>query len=196
MKIKGLTLEQFTACTVRVSEDRYEGNIAVQGDARDTSGPRKGGACQARLEARNSRGPGSRKSWTGRLGPYACWHAYRDVLTLAFSLQPDAVIETGMALYRGKTGFEDAYPATAFRNVGSQLLPSTMPELCACEAPGTFRYLPPAEAVGISSEIIADATRSYNEIADLLEEDHIDSLVFGPDYWPGGRGGRAPAGGA
>lgn len=40
---------------------------------------------------------------------------------------------TSMAVYRGHAGFTEAYPETAYQNIGSELYPVTMPELCECD---------------------------------------------------------------
>jgi hypothetical protein len=75
---------------------------------------------------------GQRRSWSGRRIKAACWHAYRDVLVEVFNISPDANVYTTMAKYKGRTGFENEYPATADRNIGSMMQPAYMPELCDC----------------------------------------------------------------
>lgn len=62
----------------------------------------------------------------------ACWHAHRDVLAALFLLHPDATVITAMARYEGANGFLDTFPATAHRNIGSQVFPITMAESCDC----------------------------------------------------------------
>jgi hypothetical protein len=79
-----------------------------------------------------SRSEGARRSWTGRRVPAVCWHAYRDVLAALFEQRPEATVRTALAVYRGREGFEACYPETAYRNVGSQMQPAYMPELCDC----------------------------------------------------------------
>lgn len=142
MKITGLTLEQFTRCVSTVSRERYGGNVFVQRDAHDSYDGKLG--CVARLTVRHSPGPGSRTSASGRHGPYACWHAYRDVLAEVFTQFPRAVVTAGRSwrvTYRGAEGFLHDYPATASVNMGSAYTPVTMPELCNCaEAPRARRY--------------------------------------------------------
>jgi hypothetical protein len=131
MRISGLSLDDFTAITASVSDDCYAGNLAVSPDAHD-DGSRKS-RCTARLVAGDSRGAGTRTSWSGRHGPYVCWHAYRDVLAEVFRQYPDAVVRTGLAgVYRGAAGFRRDYPATADKNIGSQMAPAYMPDLCEC----------------------------------------------------------------
>ena len=126
MLVTGLSLDKFKEITDRVSADKYDGNVVVHHDAHPLSGNR----FQGRLWVQSSRGPGARRSWSGRRMPAACWHAYRDVLMAVFSEYPDAIARTGLATYRGLEGFLRDYPATGERNVGSVMQPVTMPELC------------------------------------------------------------------
>lgn len=76
--------------------------------------------------------PGQRRSWSGRRIKAACWHVYRDVLNEVFNINPEANVYTGMAKYKGRKGFEDNYPATGERNIGSMFQPAYMPDLCDC----------------------------------------------------------------
>lgn len=144
MKITGITLHQFSECTNEVSAEKYAGNGVIKQDSQNLPRIRKP-ACRAGLKVLDSRGPGSRMTAKGRHGPYACWHLYRDVLIDVFEKYPDTVIIAGAGwkvTYRGKTGFGELYPRTARINIGSQLSPCTMPELCDCEpeiiVPGYF----------------------------------------------------------
>src|SRR5258708_20024708 len=93
----------------------------------------------ARVRTRTGKGSdayscasGARRSWSGRRTPTACWHAYRDVLEAMFGEYPDARARTSLAVYRGLDGFKRDYPDTAYRNIGSQMCPAYMPELCDC----------------------------------------------------------------
>jgi hypothetical protein len=127
VNITGISLEQFhSAVDALNATETYAGNLRVHADAHVVSANR----LTARLDVRDSRGPGARRSWSGRRGPYACWHAYRDVLTELFRINPDAVVRTSQATYRGALGFETTFPATGRRNVGSQVYPQTMPDMC------------------------------------------------------------------
>jgi hypothetical protein len=128
MFIKGVSLDEFTEAVKLISDYHYEGNVIVHPDAHETSR-----GLTARLAVAASRGPGARRSASGRHGPWACWHAYRDVLRFLFQCYPDAVVRTAMATYKGLDGFNEAYPATANRNVGSLMEPAYMPELCDCD---------------------------------------------------------------
>lgn len=128
MKIYGLAEIDFLEVVAVVSSRSYGGNVIVA-EARDLSNS-KGGRCQARLRVKLSTGSGSRTSASGRTGPYACWHAYRDVLHEVFTRYPEARVQTGLAEYRGMAGFLADYPATANKNIGSEGQPAYMPDLC------------------------------------------------------------------
>lgn len=155
MDITGLTLEQFRQCANQVSYDAYGCNVIVHGDAHNRTASKDGTPhCTARLAVRDSRGLGSRTSWTGRHGPYACWHAYRDVLEKVFTRYPNAVIRAGSSwrvTYRGMDGFRATYPETGNRNVGSQLEPVTMPELCDCGEERVYRTLASAAPAAVAT---------------------------------------------
>lgn len=176
MRITGLTLAQFTACTEAVSVGRYNGNIVVNADAHDSYTSRKP-ACTARLSAVDSYGAGTRKAaMSGRHGPWVCWHAYRDVLKDVFETYPDAVIRTGIGtggtIYRGLPGFLATYPGTAYANMGSQLQPVMMPDLCECDDSGGWPGgLRPAATTGDLVRRIDD------ELAGIS-----DPVVFGPAF--------------
>lgn len=67
----------------------------------------------------------------------ACWHAFRDVLSALFEMAPDAIVRSGLGregaiVYNGKAEFEATYPATRYRNVGSEMYPQQFGSLCAC----------------------------------------------------------------
>jgi hypothetical protein len=131
MQFSGLTLDEFKAITETVSNGRYNGNVKVT--ATNELGEKR---FSARLYVTDSHGPGSRTSWSGRHGPYACWHAYRDVFHAMFEKYPDAVARGGrfwVVVYRGLEGFLETYPDTAYKNIGSEYAPVTMPELCDCQ---------------------------------------------------------------
>lgn len=126
MEITGITADQFRTA-VRVVSEQYGGNLVIA-DEKPTSSR----SCRGRVAVANSRGPGARCSWTGRRGPWACWHAYRDVLAELFETNPNARVRTSLAVYKGRDGFNSSYPATAYKNIGSMVAPAYMPELCDC----------------------------------------------------------------
>ncbi|MDT0318514.1 MULTISPECIES: hypothetical protein [unclassified Streptomyces] len=132
MNIRGVSLDDFYAVTNDVSRRAYEGNVIVAPEARWS----RRSSFNARLRVVNSRGPGARTAASGRHGPYACWHAYRDVLWQMFVANPDATARTALATYRGQSGFERDYPATRYRVVGSVAYPVSMAALCVAEGCG------------------------------------------------------------
>jgi hypothetical protein len=133
MDIRGVPYGDVERIIAHVSGQKYGNNITSNPEARPLTA--RGGGFRGRLVARDSRGPGSRTSASGRHGRYACWHAYRDVLAVLFREYPDARVRTGMAHYVGRAGFEETYPATAWINVGSLIQPAYMPDLCQCATP-------------------------------------------------------------
>lgn len=129
MRMSGITLADLTKA-VEIANVTYDGNLKVHQDAHQV-GVRKFTTI-GRVTCVKSRKPGSRMSWSGRHTPTTCWHAYRDVLRALFVINPEAVITTKMAQYRGIEGFEENYPRTADQNIGSLFAPAYMPELCDC----------------------------------------------------------------
>lgn len=150
---KGVRYESVAACVSLVSTQQYGGNIIVHNDAgpirQESSELRPvlmpwgstvirevnvtGYGFRGRVIGGVTGDPGTRRSWSGRRGPWACWHAYRDVMRAILTKYPHAVITSAHARYEGLTGFEETYPHTADINVGSQFSPAYMPDLCDCE---------------------------------------------------------------
>jgi hypothetical protein len=82
--------------------------------------------------------------------PTACWHAYRDVLAELFRQFPNARVQSGNSfsvVYRGAADFAVKYPQTGRENIGSQMQPITMPELCDCEHEEEYTVIEPDPAV-------------------------------------------------
>lgn len=188
MRITGLSASQFAFCVQAVSAANYGGNVVVHWNWHDRTTNKDGTLqCTARLAVTDSHGQGSRTSWNGRHGPYACWHAYRDVLAAVFFRYPRAVIVTQFTTYRGMEGFLAAYPETAHQVVGSVMNPVTMPELCECSRRPEYSEaefgVPRVQRRAYETDqrsVIANASRQYARSAELLGEDHIDEYVFGP----------------
>lgn len=129
MLITGLSFDKFSEIVESVSKDEYEGNLIVHPDYTIYTDNR----FRARTRTVNSREAGSRRSWSGRRIPSACWHTTRDVLLLVFAEFPNARVQTSMATYRGEADFFDKFPRTADMNIGSMVAPAYMPDLCDCE---------------------------------------------------------------
>lgn len=145
---KGVEFAEVVRIIREVSEKHYEGNVIVHQDAGPirrysctygcgnpncrAKGSENGYGFRGRIRTVSSREIGSRRSWSGRRMPAACWHANRDVMRAIFAKYPHAVITTAMARYEGAAGFESTYPGTANVNIGSMMQPAYMPDLCDC----------------------------------------------------------------
>ena len=129
MRLRNVTLADFHDSVQRVNA-HYNGNLHVHTDAHETGS--RIITTVGRLDVLDSHGAGSRTSWSGRHGRYACWHAFRDVVRDILAHNPDATVTTALARYTADN-FEDTYPATGHRNIGSMVQPAYMPELCDCE---------------------------------------------------------------
>ena len=123
---KGVTASRVVEIIETVSAEQYNGNLAPVDEK--PLGQNDYGF-RGRVRAIDSRAYGARTSSSGRHGPYASWEAYRDVLIAIFEEWPHATVRTGLAYYRGREGFEEGYPDTAYINIGSQMQPAYMPEL-------------------------------------------------------------------
>jgi hypothetical protein len=146
MQVTGVTLAQFAAVTAQVSDTRYEGNLMLSRDSHDNpsrvsrSTKRLTAHATIRLAPVDNRGAGTRTSAhsifrNGRHGPYVCWHAHRDVFKAVLTEYPEAILQGGRywtVTYTAAT-FDEVYPPTAWRNLGSEIMPVTMPELCECD---------------------------------------------------------------
>ena len=96
-----------------------------------------GTSFNARIVPDSSRVHGARRSaptpWNnGRAVKAACWHAHRDVLAALFDIAPEARVQSAFADYRGKADFREKFPLTAAPNVGSQIMPVRICDLCEC----------------------------------------------------------------
>jgi hypothetical protein len=182
MRMSGVTETQFRSIVTRVSES-YAGNLIVHQDAH----PNGQSGCTARVTVTDSYGAGTRVTWMGRHGPYACWHAYRDVLALLFTEHPTAIVRTGLEVYRGAAGFLADYPATGDKNIGSQMQPATMPEMCDCgysDGP----WVEALEAAGPHPVLPARTRRNPRQdrqfgssVMDLIRQSGFEATYY-PDY--------------
>jgi len=124
----------------------YGGNIAAEVEHVGTRsrGARAGQhVYRVKLTARDSKGEGARRSWSGRRGPWTCWHAFRDVMAAWLLADPTAHIRTGVAVYDGARGFLSEFPATGDRNIGSMVQPVCMVDACDCEREAGDRTVSP-----------------------------------------------------
>lgn len=171
----------------------YDGNVIVDPSARQLS-PR---ASQLRLKCVDSRGPGARTSASGRRGPIACWHAYRDMIRAVLTAHPDATIRTGLALYKGLSGFEETYPETAYINMGGPMHQTYMPDLCECGDTPPFILTLPGQPAGapvlppvrrpasVGAQFFLNPGPSRPAFADTPPEIKVDDTVTHPAGWTG-----------
>lgn len=122
MKASRVTSTQLQVALARVSP-AYDYNLKLVDDRAVPGGMR------FRLGVFDSRKHGARTSASGRHTPSASWEAHRDFLRALFAIVPDAVVYTSLATYRGAENFEETFPETAHRNVGSMYNPVTMRQL-------------------------------------------------------------------
>lgn len=143
MEIKGVTVAAFEDVVMIVSRARYEDNVVCEwmkygNRSRPTPLNRAGTRFKGRVVVRDSHGAGARTSWSGRHGPNACWHAFRDVIAALFADHPDATVRTMLARYDA-SNFARVYPPTGLIDVGRSM---TMPELCQCSDPDNGHRVP------------------------------------------------------
>lgn len=192
MRISRVSLGDFYAIAHDVSWRVYEGNLMVSPDAHGTGR----NSVVARLRVSDCRGAGARTSPSGRHGPYACWHAHRDVLAAMFAAHPDATVRTVLAVYRGRDGFERDYPATRHGQVGSPTVPTCMTDLCVGTDCGTSVVSATTQAGQPLSErdhntilarISAQLRQAAEEAPDPLVFEGPPSLADAPDLAYSGR---------
>lgn len=107
----------------QVSHDYYQGNLCGTGWKGDLV--RRDGRVETRftLAVENSFGPGARTSASGRHMPKASWQAHAKVMAAIFDRDPDAILKTVLATYKGAADFHSKYRATGDHNVGSRMEP-------------------------------------------------------------------------
>lgn len=132
MIVTGVTAQEIRDVVAKLNATDYAGNIVVE-KLEATSGTGKRHVLK--LGTLDSRKHGSRRVWSGRHGRWLCWHGFRDVIRGIMAVNPAARVKSRDADYNGSDVFEDIYPDTAYRNVGSLCQPAYMPELCVgtCE---------------------------------------------------------------
>lgn len=61
-----------------------------------------------------------------------CWHGHRDFMRALYARDPEARIKSALADYKHSDHFEGTHEDTAYRQVGSQMYPMQMREVCNC----------------------------------------------------------------
>ncbi len=73
-----------------------------------------------------------RTSPSGQRVNAVCWHGFRDFFRALYRRTPEAIAKTALATYDGTEGFEETFPETGNRNIGSRFHPLCMADACVC----------------------------------------------------------------
>ena len=122
LKSKLLGAGHVATIVTKVSARCYGLNLGCQ--VRD-DGIGRDGVMKVRftLDVASSFAPGARTSASGRHMPKASWQAHRDVISAIFDADPEAVLQTALATYKGRDDFLARFEATGDTNCGSQMHP-------------------------------------------------------------------------
>lgn len=124
MRIKSaiLSCEAIETITAHISHAQYRGNVyAVTRD----DGVKRNDVRHMRftLETQDAYAYGSRQAGSGRHMRKASWQAHREVLRALFNTDPDAIVQSALATYRGRADFLANFEATGLHNCGSRSAP-------------------------------------------------------------------------
>lgn len=138
MIFSGITPAQVEQIVAQVSVEHYAGNVVPEWVKYGRWGPTTLSATRFRgqIVVWDSYGRGARRSGTGRRMPAACWHVFRDVLGPMLLEHGARRISTSQASYTPEN-WEELYPCTAYRNVGSLVHPVELRNTCDCNARGS-----------------------------------------------------------
>lgn len=130
MIVRNTTEAAVRQALFEINSGRYE-DMIIFTDGINVKRARKNGNFDLRLGLRTKAGKcyGSRVSWSGRRGPYACWHVYKYFFSELFHIDPTCVAVTAMAKYT-KENFEETYPETYYTNAGLMMSPVFFGDLC------------------------------------------------------------------
>jgi hypothetical protein len=134
MEIRNVANTASVGTAIQRASEKWGDNITAKNGITVTAHRRNGNYnVRVALRAISSHGDGTRESWSGRRGPWVCWHANRDFFRALFALEPGAVVRTGL----GRNGvtytaanFENEFPRTYNVNAGSMLYPREFGTLC------------------------------------------------------------------
>lgn len=62
-----------------------------------------------------------------------CWHGHRDFFRAVYEKSPEAVFITAVARYDGSEGFEETFPSTYTKEIGSVFDPCWYGNACFCD---------------------------------------------------------------
>lgn len=132
MRVKGITGLELSGVVADLNSRWYNGNIMVHitDQTRPTS---RAPYTHVKVGVYDSYGYGARHSWSGRHGPWACWHVFRDIIAESYRQHGERLVWwTSFTKYENRRDFLAKFPQTAERNIGSMFNPVTMPDLCGC----------------------------------------------------------------
>ncbi len=61
-----------------------------------------------------------------------CWHGHRDFMLKLFDLLPTLTLRTGLTTYKGKEDFENKFPSTGEKYIGTTYEPCYYSDACFC----------------------------------------------------------------
>jgi hypothetical protein len=111
--------------------ERYGWNLTLDIETVKTTS--RSTTYRVKIGTRESRGHGTRTTASGRHGPWACWHVFRDVFAEWFDGDPDMTIRTGVTTYQGREEFRAIYPATYYTRYFTGSGRRHIGVLCECE---------------------------------------------------------------
>ena len=68
-----------------------------------------------------------------KVGRAICWHGYRDFIIGLYKLNPSIRIVSAQATYLNASDFNDKYPSTYYKNIGSVVEPLSYGNACTCK---------------------------------------------------------------
>jgi len=132
------TKDKATAEAIRTAIEEVE-NIRVE-DMRSLNA--KGTRYRMKLSVHSSKARFGKRSTSafraGRRIHALCWHGFRDAFRAAFTVDPDAVFSTALAVWKGKEHFEANYMESGYKVCGAPIAPYTHCMACCCADGGAF----------------------------------------------------------
>ena len=133
MRATNVSIPELEKALTKVNRLYYSGNIQFNHIVP------AGRGVDFTLRVKSSRGPGARRSHTGRRMAKACWHAHGHFFDAVLNVQPNAVIVS-----RGGPGARVDCNGGNWKdcNIGSQVSPLHFSEACDCHPSNKTAYTP------------------------------------------------------